>query len=183
MKMLRGVVHDPTARRMGGVAGHAGLFSTGGRPHDLRRACCSAAARWDHTRVLAPLTVARMTIAGHTGGEPNVRGPRLGSGFVVFGQPRRAAAARLVRAHGFTGTSIWVDPATRVFIIFLSNRVHPDGRGDVTPLRARVSRPSSARRSSTCRETTRRAWRSTGSRSIRRRRRWPHRHSRGDVRH
>ena len=39
---------------------------------------------------------------------------------------------------GFTGTSIWIDPATRVFVIFLSNRVHPDGRGDVTPLRARV---------------------------------------------
>jgi uncharacterized protein YbbC (DUF1343 family) len=40
---------------------------------------------------------------------------------------------------GFTGTSIWIDPATRVFIVFLSNRVHPDGTGDVTPLRARVA--------------------------------------------
>ncbi len=40
---------------------------------------------------------------------------------------------------GFTGTSLWVDPATRVFVIFLSNRVHPEGRGDVTPLRARVA--------------------------------------------
>ena len=40
---------------------------------------------------------------------------------------------------GFTGTSIWIDPATRVFVIFLSNRLHPDGKGDVTPLRARVA--------------------------------------------
>src|SRR4029453_16061941 len=40
---------------------------------------------------------------------------------------------------GFTGTSIWIDPASRVFVIFLSNRLHPDGRGDVTPLRARIA--------------------------------------------
>ena len=40
---------------------------------------------------------------------------------------------------GFTGTSLWIDPATRMFVVFLSNRVHPDGKGDVTPLRARVA--------------------------------------------
>jgi uncharacterized protein YbbC (DUF1343 family) len=40
---------------------------------------------------------------------------------------------------GFTGTSLWIDPVTRVFVVFLSNRVHPDGKGDVTPLRARVA--------------------------------------------
>jgi CubicO group peptidase (beta-lactamase class C family) len=40
---------------------------------------------------------------------------------------------------GFTGTSIWIDPATQIFIVFLSNRVHPDGKGDVTPLRAKVA--------------------------------------------
>src|SRR6185312_4952409 len=40
---------------------------------------------------------------------------------------------------GFTGTSVWIDPLTREFVIFLSNRVHPDGKGDVTPLRARVA--------------------------------------------
>src|SRR5205807_7698942 len=40
---------------------------------------------------------------------------------------------------GFTGTSIWIDPATDSFVIFLSNRVHPDGKGDVGPLRGRVA--------------------------------------------
>ena len=40
---------------------------------------------------------------------------------------------------GFTGTSIWVDPPTQLFVIFLSSRLHPDGKGDVTPLRARVA--------------------------------------------
>src|SRR5207248_2302597 len=40
---------------------------------------------------------------------------------------------------GFKGTSIWIDPASETFVVFLSNRVHPDGKGDVTPLRARVA--------------------------------------------
>ena len=40
---------------------------------------------------------------------------------------------------GFTGTSLWIDPASRMFVIFLSNRVHPDGKGDVGPLRGRVA--------------------------------------------
>jgi len=40
---------------------------------------------------------------------------------------------------GFTGTSIWIDRVSQTFVVFLSNRVHPDGKGDVTPLRARIS--------------------------------------------
>src|SRR6185436_142337 len=40
---------------------------------------------------------------------------------------------------GFTGTSIWIDPTSQTFVVFLSNRVHPDGKGDVTPLRAKVA--------------------------------------------
>ena len=40
---------------------------------------------------------------------------------------------------GFTGTSIWIDPASEMFVVFLSNRVHPDGKGDVGPLRGRVA--------------------------------------------
>ena len=40
---------------------------------------------------------------------------------------------------GFTGTSIWIDPVTGAYVVFLSSRLHPDGKGDVTPLRARVT--------------------------------------------
>jgi CubicO group peptidase (beta-lactamase class C family) len=40
---------------------------------------------------------------------------------------------------GFTGTSIWIDPRSQTAVIFLSNRVHPDGKGNVTKLRARVA--------------------------------------------
>jgi uncharacterized protein YbbC (DUF1343 family)/CubicO group peptidase (beta-lactamase class C family) len=136
--MLRGVVHDPTARRMGGVAGHAGLFSTAG---DLTIFCrmLLGGGAVGATRILAPLTVARMTSPATPLGEPNVRG--LGWDLDSAYSSNRGELLPLGSfGHtGFTGTSIWIDPATRVFIIFLSNRVHPDGHGDVTPLRAKVA--------------------------------------------
>ena len=138
MTMLRGVVHDPTARRMGGVAGHAGLFSTAA---DLAifAACCSAAARSARRACSSPLTVARMTSPATPAGEPNVRG--LGWDLDSSYSANRGELLPLGSfGHtGFTGTSLWIDPATRVFVVFLSNRVHPDGSGDVTPLRARVA--------------------------------------------
>jgi uncharacterized protein YbbC (DUF1343 family) len=136
--MLRGVVHDPTSRRMGGVAGHAGLFSTAA---DLTIYCRTLLGEGaiGSTRVLAPLTVARMTSPATPATEPNVRG--LGWDLDSSYSANRGELMPLGSfGHtGFTGTSIWIDPATRVFIIFLSNRVHPDGSGDVTPLRAKVA--------------------------------------------
>jgi uncharacterized protein YbbC (DUF1343 family)/CubicO group peptidase (beta-lactamase class C family) len=136
--MLRGVVHDPTARRMGGVAGHAGLFSTAADLAIYCRALLGGGAI-GQTRVLAPLTVARMTSPASPVGDPNVRG--LGWDLDSSYSANRGELLPLGSyGHtGFTGTSIWIDPATRVFIVFLSNRVHPDGTGDVTPLRARVA--------------------------------------------
>jgi uncharacterized protein YbbC (DUF1343 family)/CubicO group peptidase (beta-lactamase class C family) len=136
--MLRGIVHDPTSRRMGGVAGHAGLFSTAA---DLTIYCRMLLGEGaiGPTRVLAPLTVARMTSPATPATEPNVRG--LGWDLDSSYSANRGELMPLGSfGHtGFTGTSIWIDPATRVFIIFLSNRVHPDGTGDVTPLRAKVA--------------------------------------------
>ena len=138
LKMLRGTVHDPTARRMGGVAGHAGLFSTA---NDLTRFArmMVAGGTLGAIRVLSPLAVARMTSPATPIGEPNVRG----FGWDIdssFSANRGELLPIGSYGHtGFTGTSIWIDPATRTFIIFLSNRLHPDGKGDVTPLRARVS--------------------------------------------
>ena len=138
MTMLRGVVHDPTARRMGGVAGHAGVFSTAADLTIYVRMLIGGGAVGG-TRVLAPLTVARMTSPATPAGEPNVRG--LGWDIDSSYSANRGEFLPIGSfGHtGFTGTSIWIDPATRVFIIFLSNRVHPDGKGDVTPLRARVA--------------------------------------------
>ena len=136
--MLRGVVHDPTARRMRGVAGHAGLFSTGDDLAIFARMVL-ARGRWKGSRVLSPLTVAKMTRPATPGTLQAVRG--LGWDIDTSYSANRGELLPVGSfGHtGFTGTSMWIDPLTRTFVIFLSNRVHPDGKGDVTPLRARVA--------------------------------------------
>ena len=135
---LRGVVHDPTARRMGGVAGHAGLFSTAADLAIFCRMLLDGGAVGS-ARVLSPLAVERMTSPASPAGEANIRG--LGWDVDSSYSSNRGEFLPLGSyGHtGFTGTSLWIDPASRVFVVFLSNRVHPDGRGDVTPLRARVA--------------------------------------------
>ena len=134
---LRGVVHDPTARRMDGVAGHAGLFGTA---MDLGRFArmLLGGGTLDGVRVLAPATVARMTsraTPGHL--------PARGLGWDIdtsFSSNRGDLFPVGSYGHtGFTGTSIWIDPASGGYVVFLSSRLHPDGTGDVTPLRARVA--------------------------------------------
>jgi uncharacterized protein YbbC (DUF1343 family)/CubicO group peptidase (beta-lactamase class C family) len=138
MQMLRGIVHDPTARRMAGVAGHAGLFSTA---EDLSIFCRMLLAGGVHrgTRIISPLTVAKMTSPATPPGERNVRG----FGWDIdssFSSNRGELLPLGSFGHtGFTGTSLWMDPTTGLFVVFLSNRVHPDGKGDVTPLRARIA--------------------------------------------
>jgi uncharacterized protein YbbC (DUF1343 family)/CubicO group peptidase (beta-lactamase class C family) len=138
MTMLRGIVHDPTARRMGGVAGHAGLFSTG---VDLAVFCrmLLGGGAYRGARLLSPLAVTKMTTPATPAEERNVR--TLGWDFDSSFSSNRGELLPIGSfGHtGFTGTSLWIDPATGMYVIFLSNRVHPDGKGDVTPLRARVS--------------------------------------------
>jgi uncharacterized protein YbbC (DUF1343 family)/CubicO group peptidase (beta-lactamase class C family) len=140
---LRGVVHDPTARRMDGVAGHAGLFSTGA---DLSRFCRMLVAngRLGAVRVLAPATIAQMTSRWTPPEMPAVRG--LGWDIDSSYSSNRGELFPIGSyGHtGFTGTSLWLDPATRSYVIFLSNRVHPDGKGDVTALRGRVATVAAA---------------------------------------
>ena len=136
--MLRGRVHDPTARRLGGVAGHAGLFSTAG---DLARFCrmLLGAGTLDDVRILAPLTVARMTRVS----TPPQMADRRGLGWDLdsrFSSNRGDLFSFGSYGHtGFTGTSLWLDPASDTFVVFLSSRLHPSGAGDVTALRGRVA--------------------------------------------
>ena len=137
-KWLRGEVHDPTSYRMSGVAGHAGLFSTA---DDIARYCQMIlnGGQYQGVRILGPLTAAEMvrprlvTDAGWTRG----LGWDINTSFSV----NRGDLFPLGSfGHtGFTGTSIWIDPATKTFVVFLSNRVHPDGKGDVASLRGKVS--------------------------------------------
>ena len=135
---VRGVVHDPTARRMGGVAGHAGLFSTA---DDLAIFCRMILGRGEHrgVRILSPMAVASMTSPSTPAGERNVRG--LGWDIdSTFSANRGELMPIGSFGHtGFTGTSLWIDPASGMFAVFLSNRVHPEGKGDVTRLRGQVA--------------------------------------------
>ena len=134
-RWLRGEVHDPRAAKLAGVAGHAGLFSTA---EDLAVYAQSllAGGAWNDRRILRAETVATMT-----------RGYPVSSGVRGLGWDKRtgyssnrgAAMTDQAFGHGgFTGTAIWIDPGLDLFVIFLSNRVHPDGKGLVNPLAGRI---------------------------------------------
>jgi len=140
---LRGVVHDPTARRMDGVAGHAGLFSTAA---DLSRFCrmLTGEGRLGNVRILASATVARMTAPSTPAGMAAVRGLGWDIDSSYSANRGDLFGAGSFGHTGFTGTSLWIDPPTKSYVIFLSNRVHPDGKGDVTALRGRVATVAAA---------------------------------------
>src|ERR1700674_3532029 len=133
-KMLRGVVHDPTARRMGGVAGHAGIFSTADDLAKFAQALLNGGGR-----VLAPITGEKMTTPQQPPAATAVRG---------FGwdldSPFSSSRGELFPigsyGHtGFTGTSLWIDPFSRTYVILLTNAVHPHRGKSVNSLRSRVA--------------------------------------------
>jgi uncharacterized protein YbbC (DUF1343 family) len=131
--MLRAVVHDPSARRMGGVAGHAGLFSTG---DDLAK---FAQALLGGSKVLSPLAVEKMSTPQQP---PNATSLR-GFGWDIdspFSTNRGDLLPVGSFGHtGFTGTSLWIDPVTKTYIILLTNSVHPRGRGTAVSLRTKLA--------------------------------------------
>jgi uncharacterized protein YbbC (DUF1343 family)/CubicO group peptidase (beta-lactamase class C family) len=132
--MLRGEAHDPTAFRMGGVAGHAGLFSTGDDLAKFAQALLDEAGG-----VLSPLMVRKMTSPQQPPTATAVRG----FGWDIdspFSSNRGDLLPVGSFGHtGFTGTSIWVDPTTNTYIILLTNAVHPRGQGNAIALRTKVA--------------------------------------------
>ena len=142
---MRGEVHDPRAYLLGGVAGHAGLFSTA---DDLAiySQMILGHGQYRGARVLSPMGVTRMTEARASGGntsDGNARG--LGWDVMTGYSSNRGDLFPLGSfGHtGFTGTSIWIDRASETFVVFLSNRVHPriDPKepADVNSLRGRIA--------------------------------------------
>ena len=133
---LRGVVHDGNARMLQGIAGHAGMFST---VSDLSRFCrmLLAGGQLGGRRYLKEATV-RAMFAPHVIGEST-----RGLGWDIASPYSRTLGAYFpmgsVGHTGFTGTAIWMDPATNMYMILLTNRVHPYGRGEVAELRRRIS--------------------------------------------
>jgi uncharacterized protein YbbC (DUF1343 family) len=132
-KMLRGTVHDPTARRMGGVAGHAGLFSTA---DDLAK---FAQALLSGDKILSRIAIEKMA----TPQQPATATSLRGLGWDIdspFSNNRGDLLPVGSFGHtGFTGTSLWIDPVTDTYIVILTNAVHPRGHGSVTSLRSRVA--------------------------------------------
>jgi uncharacterized protein YbbC (DUF1343 family)/CubicO group peptidase (beta-lactamase class C family) len=132
--MLRGVVHDPTARRMGGVAGHAGLFSTADDLAKFAQALLNGGGG-----ILSPLLVEKMTQPEQPPSAPVLRG----FGWDIdspFSSNRGDLLPIGSYGHtGFTGTSMWIDPTTQTYIILLTNAVHPRGKGNAIALRSEVA--------------------------------------------
>jgi CubicO group peptidase (beta-lactamase class C family) len=142
---MQGEVHDPRAFKLGGVAGHAGLFSTA---EDMAIYAQMMLSRGEHqgARIMSPETFALMT-----------RGEKVSSGIRGLGWDKRTGfsinrgegLSDAAFGHGgFTGTVLWIDPELELFVIFLSNRVHPDGKGSSIRSPARLA-PSQPQRSKT----------------------------------
>jgi uncharacterized protein YbbC (DUF1343 family)/CubicO group peptidase (beta-lactamase class C family) len=132
--MLWGVVHDPTSRRMGGVAGHAGLFSTADDLAKFAQALLNGGGG-----ILSAVMVEKMTQPEQPPAAPVLRG----FGWDIdspFSSNRGDLLPVGSFGHtGFTGTSIWIDPTTQTYIILLTNAVHPRGKGNAIALRSKVA--------------------------------------------
>jgi CubicO group peptidase (beta-lactamase class C family) len=142
---MQGEVHDPRAYKLEGIAGHAGLFSTA---QDLSKYAAAMLQRgtYQSVKIMEPATWQEMTKGNRISGRRNngeayqgLRGLSwdMQSGFSTNGGTARSDAA--FGHGGFTGTVIWMDPEQDWFFIFLSNRVHPNGKGSVNPLAGEIA--------------------------------------------
>lgn len=132
-QLLRGTVHDPLARLMGGLSGNAGLFSDA---YDLSIYCRMLLndGLWNGIRVLSPEAVTLLTTAQAHG---------RACGFDVnssYASVKGSYAPEEAFCHtGYTGTSIVCDPASGTFVIILTNRIHPSDQGAAKPVRKKIA--------------------------------------------
>jgi uncharacterized protein YbbC (DUF1343 family)/CubicO group peptidase (beta-lactamase class C family) len=136
--VLWGVVHDPTSRFMGGVAGHAGLFSTADDISIFAQMLLNGGV-YNTARILSPLSIEKMTTPQTP---PNMVVLR-GLGWDIdspFASNRGELFDVGSFGHtGYTGTSLWIDPITKTYVILLTNRVHPNNQGEVAGLRTALA--------------------------------------------
>ncbi len=136
--LLRGVVHDPTSRYMGGIAGHAGLFSTA---DDLARFCQMLLDKgsWQGRRIFSPLTVEKFTSPQSPPDQPILRGLGWDIDSPYSGERGDLFPIGSYGHTGFTGTSLWIDPKSDTYVILLTNAVHPHLRPSITSLRGKIA--------------------------------------------
>jgi len=137
--MLRGVVHDPTSRRMGGVAGHAGLFSTGDDvaiyAQNLLDRLAGRPSKFPLSRATLRIMVAPEQPRGGTAARGfgwDINSPYSRNRGTIF-------PIGSFGHTGFTGTSLWIDPASDTYVIVLANAVHPNGPKGIMPLRSKIA--------------------------------------------
>ncbi len=134
---LRGIVHDPTTRRMAGVSGQAGVFSTAKDVATFARMMLNG-GELDGTRILSPLSVLRM----RTSQSPDGKVAR-GIGWDIdtrYSSPRGDLFSTASFGHtGYTGPSLWIDPVSHSFVVLMTNRVHPADKTSVVRLRSLVA--------------------------------------------
>src|ERR1019366_5519034 len=130
-EILRGIVHDPTARNMGGIAGHAGVFSTG---DDLARFCQMMLnmGKLDGKRFFSPMTVEKFTEPQTPPDQPILRGLGWDIDSPYSGNRGELFPIGSFGHTGFTGTSLWIDPHTQTYVILLANSIHPSGHSSLT---------------------------------------------------
>ena len=134
--MPAGNVHDPLARALDGVAGNAGAFSTADDLAIFARTLLHGGAP-----ILATASVQAMLSPQSPPGQSPAGAPR-GFGWrldPVLASNRAALPPLGAASHfGYTGTALWLDPVRKVYVIVLSNRLHPNDGGDAGPLRAKI---------------------------------------------
>ena len=131
--LLRGTVHDPLARLMGGVSGNAGLFSTAS---DLS-ICCRMllnGGAWRGKEILSPQAVEMLT-------KPQSHGRAYGFDIdSSYSWVKGAYTSKQAFCHtGYTGTSLVCDPASGTYVIILTNRAHPNDGGTSKPIRTKIA--------------------------------------------
>jgi uncharacterized protein YbbC (DUF1343 family) len=139
---IAGEVHDPRSYLMGGVAGHAGLFSTA---DDLAvyAQMLLGGGTYNGRGILAPATVRTMTTARPVPNGLRAYGWDVQTSYSA-NRGKLFPRGQSFGHTGFTGTSLWIDPTSQTAVIFLSNRLHPEGKGNVTRLRGQVATAAAA---------------------------------------
>ncbi|MCA9121521.1 MAG: beta-lactamase family protein [Planctomycetaceae bacterium] len=140
-RWMQGEVHDPRAYHLGGIAGHAGLFSTAEDLAVFAQMLLNG-GDYDGKRIIDVETLEQMT--GSSEVSSGIRGLGWDKQSGYSSNKGDGFSARAFGHGGFTGTVLWVDPELDLFVIFLSNRLHPDGKGSVNKLAGRIGSVAAA---------------------------------------
>ena len=137
--VLRGVVHDPTSRRMGGVAGHAGLFSSADDVAVYAQSLLDRLAGKPSRFPLSRATLRKMVSAEQPAGGKAVRGFGWDIDSPYSSNRGKIFPVGSFGHTGFTGTSLWIDPRSDTYVIVLTNAVHPNGPTHILALRGGIA--------------------------------------------